>query len=294
MPRISKKKQLISKRLTPRQLTQIREDEIEMDMSNLIDRDPKKRAAQFFLGYYSKSGIKLALEKYGVFEVLEKRGFHNLQLEVNTDDPFLQKLCIYFEKKDKNHLLVEIVLKRKHLTISPLFPSDIHGQSFEFLCVEWLTLQNPKTKFSPDRPPLPGQQYPGLNAASTVYELLVLSCKRLRLAGILNVPEYFHNAHIYSKTFKFWDPKYEGKKVALQRDLLKKHALADVSRAIDLECVRENNKPFKWFISELIMPLDKKLQDYFSSSDYKKYVKQKSEQYSYSLDEGCLKKKKSG
>lgn len=292
MAGVGKKKQLISKRLTPHQLTQVREDDIKMDMDNLLDRDPQKRGAQFFLGYYSKSGLQLALEKYGVFDMLEKRGFGNLQLDVNTADPFLHKLCIYSEKKDKKHLLVEIVLKRKHLTISPPFPSKVTGKNFEFLCVEWLTLQNPKAKFSADRPPLPGQRYPGLGAANSVYELLVLACKRLRLAGILNIPEYFHNAHIYSKTFKFWNPKYEGKKIALQRDLLKDHPLSDISHAIDLQCVRENDKPFKWFISELIMPLDKNLQDYLSSSEYKKHVREEARQYAYTLDRNCLEKKK--
>jgi hypothetical protein len=292
MAKISKKAHLISKMLTTHQLTRIRESDIELNLGDFLEREPQKRGTPFFLGFYSKSGLKLALKKYGVFEELKKRGFRDVQLEINTNEPFQQRLSFYQKEKNKKNVLIEVVLKRKHLTTYSPFPSNIHGRSFEFLCVEWLAMQDPRAKFTMDRPRLPGQEYPGLRSGRLAAELLALSCKRLRLAGILNVPEFFHNAQMYSKTFHFLNPEFEGKRIAIQ-NLLETYRLADVSWAIDLECIKENDKPFKWFVSEHIMPLDRDLQNYFSSLQYQKAVKEAAKKYNYALDTRCWEKKKS-
>lgn len=293
MVKISKKAHLISKMLTTHQLTRIGENDIELNLSDFINREPDKRSTHFFLGFYSKAGVKFALEKYGVFEELKKRGFRDINLEINISDPFQQRLSFYQKEKSKKNLIIEIVLKRKHFTTYPPFPSNIYGRSFEFLCVEWMAMQDPGTIFTSDRPRLPGQEYPGLRLGRLAAELLTISCKRLRLAGILNVPEYFHNAQMYSKTFHFLNPEFEGKRIAIQ-NLLKDYQLADISWAIDLGCIRENGVPFKWFTSELIMPLDKDLQNYFSSSEYQKTINESKKKYKFSIDDKCWEKKKLG
>jgi len=292
MPKIRKKTQLISKTLTTHQLTQLRENDVKLELDNFINRDPESRATQFFLGFYSKPGIKLALQKYGVFAELKKRGFQNPKLEINTTDPFSQRLCIHNQRKEKSDLLVEVVLKRKHFTTHVGFPSKINGRSYEFLCVEWLSMQDSRAEFTHERPRLPGQKYPGLKTGRFAFELLLLTCKRLRLAGILNVPEYFHNAQIYSKTFHFLSPEFEGKRRAIERDLLKNNSLADISWAIDLHCVKENGQPFKWFASELIMPLDRDLKDYFSSAEYQNRLSGSAKNYKYGMDQDRWKNSK--
>jgi hypothetical protein len=290
--KIRKKTQLISKTLTTHQLTQLRENDVKLELGNFINREPERRGTQFFLGFYSKPGIKLALERYGVFAELKKRGFRNPKLEINTTDPFQQRLCIYSQGKKKKDLLVEVVLKRRHFTTYTDFPSKINGRSYEFLCVEWMSMQDPRATFTHKRPRLPGQKYPGLKTGRFAFELLTLTCKRLRLAGILNVPEYFHNAQMYSKTFHFLNPEFEGKRRAIERDLLKNNCLADVSWAIDLHCVKENDQPFKWLVSELIMPLDRDLQDYFSSTEYQNRLSSSATNYKYTIDQARWKNKK--
>lgn len=284
MSKIRKKTELISRKLTTHQLTQLRENDVRLELDNFIDREPGSRGTQFFLGFYSKSGVRLALEKYGVFAELKKRGFQNPKLEVHTSDPFHQRLCIHNQVKGKNDILVEVVLKRKHFTPYIGFPSKINGRGYEFLCVEWLTMQDPRARFTSERPRLPGQKFPGLRSGRFALELLTLACKRLRLAGIFNVPEYFHNAQMYSRTFHFLNPEFEGKRRAIERDLLINYSLADVSHAIDLNCVRENDRMFNWSASELIMPLDRDLQDYFSSAEYLKQVGKSTENYQYAMD----------
>ena len=292
MVKISKKAHLISKMLTTHQLTRIGENDIELNLIDFINREPNKRSTHFFLGFYSKAGVKFALEKYGVFAELKKRGFRDINLEINISDPFQQRLSFYQREKSKKNLIIEIILKRKYFTTYTQFPSNIYGRSFEFLCVEWMAMQDPRAKFTSDRPRLPGQEYPGLRLGRLAAELLTISCRRLRLAGILNVPEYFHNAQMYSKTFHFLNPELEGKRIAVQNDLIKDYPLADVSWAIDLGCIKENNNPFKWFTSELIMPLDRDLQNYFSSPEYQKAVKKSIKNSNFVLNKKCWEKKK--
>lgn len=291
MSKISKKTRWISKKLPPEQLSRLREDDVEISATDLFHREPEKRAHQLFLGYYSKSGIKFALEKYGVFDDLRKRGYNALYLDINTEDPYKQRLSIYNLENGDRLLLVELILRRKHFSVETPFQSKINGRNFEFLFIEWLTLQDPQSDFTPERSQLPGQNFPGLRRGKIAYELLFISCTRLRLAGMLSIPEYFHNAQIYSKTFHFLNPELEGKRMAIARDLLMSHSLAEISWAIDFECVTENDEPFKWFTSELIMPIDADLQDYFESEEYHSRVNASFDRHSYALNVSQWEKK---
>jgi hypothetical protein len=196
------------------------------------------------------------------------------------------------EQLNARLLLAEIVARRKHVKVEPPFPSSIADRTFEMLFVEWMCMQDPRKRFTAERPQLPGQEYPGLGGGKIALELIVLACRRLRLSGVLNVPEYFHNAQMYSKALKFVDPECEGKRRAIERDLLKRSNLAAVSWAIDLNCVRQNGEPFKWFIGEQLIPLHPELKKYFQSAEYEALAKQAQERYHYTFDEECRKKNK--
>ena len=285
MSKRAKRLQKISRRLTTHQLRRLEEKALPLDFGGLFSREEEDRSSPFFLGYYSPAGIKYALEKYGVFDELRKMGFDHFKLSIDTKDPYRQRLAIYYQRKDPDHLLGELVLKRKHITVYTRFPSLIHGRTYETIAVEWLCMQNPLAQFTRERPRLPGQKYPGLGMGEMVLELLVIMCGRLRTAGLLNVPEYFHNAQMYSLQFIYLDPLLEGKRRAIARDLLPKYHLATVSWAIDQKCVLENGKPFEWFVGEQIIPLDRQLKEYFRSKEYKSFLKQTMNEYSYTLDE---------
>lgn len=285
MSKRAKKLQKISRRLTTHQLRRLQEKDVALSYDELFGGGAANQKSPYFLGYYSPAGIEYALEKYQFFEAFRRLGFNELKLSINTDDPYKQRIAIYYEKKIPAHLLGELVLKRKHITVYPPFPSRIHGRTFELIAVEWLCMQNPRGKFSPERPRLPGQKFPGLGMGEEVMELLIIMCGRLRTAGLLNVPEYFHNAHMYTPQFKYLDPMYAGKRQAIARDLLPKYSLSEVSWAIDFGCVLENGKPFKWFVADQIIPLDRDLKEYFNSKDYVRTCKQVADNHSYTLDE---------
>jgi len=283
MTKVSKKTWLTAKRLSTHLLTQIHSPDIELNIDELFTSEPESRGTPFFLGYYSPSGIKYALKQYGVFDDLKKRGFENLKIVLNTSDPFQQRLSIFFDKQDRDHLLVELVVRRKEFTLYSDFPSSVNGKNYEFLFVEWLCLQNPLKTFSSKCPVLPGQMYPGLGAGKVAFELLFISAKRLRLAGLLAVPEYYHNAQMYSKKFYFVNPEYEGKRYAIERDLLINSELSAVSWAIEKNCVRENGKKFEWFASEVVLPIEDSINKYIHTKEYRKRVEEAMQQYTYSF-----------
>ena len=283
-----------AKELSEFQLQQTEDIDFSLKEDELFGPGMEKRPSLLFLGYYSKEGLELALKKYGIYKAFEKRGFGNLQLLLDTQDPYRQRLALYsvIEKINARLLLAEIVARRKHVQFDPPFEYPLAGRSFEMLYIEWLSMQDPRKKFTAERPRLPGQNYPGLGGGKIALELVVLACRRLRLAGVLNVPEYFHNAQMYSRAFQFIDPEKEGRRRAIKRDLLSKNSLATVSWAIDLNCVRENGKAFKWFIGEQLIPVNAQLKDYFRAPEYSSLVKEAQERYRYTLDEGRWEKKK--
>ena len=285
MSKRAKRLQRISRRLTTHQLRRIQEKDLGLNAQDLFLRGDSTRGSPFLLGFYSHDGIRYALEKYGFFDQLQDMGFSDLKLTINTSDPYKQRIAIYHKEKKSDNLLGEVVVKRKHVTVYPPFPALIYGRNFEFVAVEWLCMQNPQANFAPDKPRLPGQKFPGLGMGEMVMEILAIMAGRLRTAGLLNTPEHFHNAQMYSSQFKFIDPVQEAKRLAISRDLLSNYSLSQVSWAIEMDCVLENDSPFEWMAADQIIPLDRDLKDYFKNQAYKKYVEKTSEKLFYVIDE---------
>jgi hypothetical protein len=104
------------------------------------------------------------------------------------------------------------------------------------LVMLWLVLSDPDKDFSVDRPRLPGQQRPGLGLLDEVFYLLRTFARDLSVDGMLDVPEHFHTALFYSRSFRYLDPVVEGRFQAIARDLAGV-PLALASDAIRKECL---------------------------------------------------------
>lgn len=82
----------------------------------------------------------------------------------------------------------------------------------QMLVIEWLRLQNPRQSFG-ERMPLPGQMHPGLGLGSEIDSVLVGLATDSHRDGILNLPEHWYNAYMYtksSKPYKFMNPAFQG------------------------------------------------------------------------------------
>ncbi len=275
----------IARRLTVAELQKLDDSESFLSEKDLFELNVSQRSEGLFLGFYSKKGIKTALERYGILKELQQKGFKNLIFEMDTSDPYVHRLAIYESQKIAKRLLIEIVLRKKMITIDMPFATPLNGKSFETLAIEWLCMQNPNESFSGDHPRLPGQQYPGLGMASRAVEILIITAWRLKLAGLLNTPDHFHNAYLYSRVFYYLNPEIQARFMALCRDL-KKYPVHQISWAIEWGAIIDETtgKPMEWLIGEQIVPLLKDLKKLFESKEYKTFVEEKSKMFKFTFD----------
>lgn len=254
----------------------------------LGDLEDKERP-HLFLNFYSELGIRKALEEYGIFHDLHKRGFYNFITKIDAHDPYRHTLKIFFEKEDVNHLLGELYVRKKYFIAKPVFQSEISGQKFSMIVIEWLTLQDPTAEFTARRPPLPGQVFPGLRIGRKIVGIFVNMALRLKTDGLLNIPDHYHNAVFYSKHFKYFNAYTEGQFLAMQRDL-RMVGLFKAAWAVELNCVIEENsgKLWEWFTDEQVLFVSKKMEKYFDSDEYQERVVEAMENYKFTIDEEKL------
>jgi len=278
----NKKYWQIAKRLNTAQLQIDNYDDAYITDNDLFNVDISKRGHNFFLGYYSHAGLKMTIEKYGIVETLKEKGFKAVHYKIDTDDPYKHKLTFF----DGKRMLIEVVLKRENLQLGLLGKSSLENKRANILAIEWMAMQNPDLDFTQLHPQLPGQQYPGLGLASKAVELLMIVAWRLKLAGLVNTPQQFHNAYLYSRIFFYLNPEHQAILLALSRDM-KRYPLYKTAWALEWGAIseRRQDKPLTWFAAKQIVPLDTELKRVFNSWDYRRKVRKLSEQYKFVLNE---------
>ncbi len=216
-----------------------------------------------FLDYPSAHAAELALEHFGILSQIRKKGFQELEVSLHLPSPGSECLRIHGRKNGTTYLLVELVVHLERIPM-PGAPEDFAN----LLMVDWLLIQDPShTHFPPERPKLPGQEYPGLGISEAMLEFLVQACLRLKLDGIATLPSYYHNASIASRSFRFLDPKAEGELLALKQRL-GQLPIAQASHLIEQKAVKVGDQPLIWQPRMHILPLSPALLEHFESSSY--------------------------
>lgn len=193
----------------------------------------RRSAAPLFLGYYTPEGLEYAFERYGLFTQLRLRGYEAFRVAVDRD-PSGHRLRVFGTAAKTEHLLIECVLERQRLGAS------------EYLYIHWVTLRNPRARFTAQRPRLPGQDAPGLGLAREAGELLARAAERLGLAGLLFRPAWYHMAlQAQEMGMHFVVPERQGRFEAMVRDLGRR-PLLDVTLAVADGRVRMNGVPYRW------------------------------------------------
>jgi len=281
-----KKYRRIYENLTNFELQRTSEADKLISSEDILGDLRDKERPHLFLNFYSEQGVMKALEEYGIFNDLNKRGFHDFIVKINALDPYRHTLKAYFQKEDQDHLLGELIVRKKYFIAKPIFSSSIAGQKFSMIVIEWLTLQDPTAQFTAHRPPLPGQIYPGLRIGRKIVGIFVNMSLRLKTDGLLNIPEYYHNAVFYSKHFRYVNPTSEGQFLAMQRDL-RMAGLFKATWAVELNCVIEKNsgETWKWFTDEQVLFVSEKMEKYFESKEYDKKVQEAFNYHDFAIDE---------
>ena len=200
------------------------------------------------LGYYSADGIEYALYRFGLLRLLERLGYVRFRIELQPVTSGGDRVQLHGQADRREWLLVDLQLERRTVAERPI------------LYVHWLSLRNPRARFGPHHPQLPGQEVPGLGLARETGELLARVAERLQLEGVAFRPAWYHTAFTARHDFRFVDPARQGRFEALQRDLAGLPLLA-ASLAVADGRVRLDGNPYSWEADEMVFWLAAHPQD---------------------------------
>jgi acetoin utilization deacetylase AcuC-like enzyme len=201
------------------------------------------------LGRYTAGEVERLLEKLGVLEHVRGRGYAAPVLELDAASPLGQTVRLWGSAA-RAELLLELRLGRNRTTLP----------GHELLWIEWLLLQDPRARFRPTRPPLPGQEHPGLGVLPDIMAWLAVLCEEARLDGIGFRSYHFHIAALGRRHLRFVDPaderRFEGLSRALRgRPLAEATALVAGGRVEDARTA----EPVRWGDVTLVLPVRPRL-----------------------------------
>lgn len=251
----------------------------------------EERGTLLFLGKYSLTEVFAVLRKRNFVKAAKKKKLWPLDSDLDSSEYPLQRLQVFLKKKTPKKLIVDLKIREGIFRISNEFALEFPSREYNFLYLEWLTLQNPLKSFSPERTPLPGQKHPGLNLGKKLLDIFVYLARITRNDGLLAYPAYYHNARLFSRTFHFVNPKKEGEIQAI-RKAFPDVPFKDLAWIIHLNCLRrENGEIYEWEAEEQVYPLNKTLKKYFDSKVYREKVKEAEKKLTFSIDWACYRKK---
>ena len=238
-----------------------------------------------FLGRYVKEDLIGMFRDAGIIDVLEAKGYNNLLFKLGRDDQFTSRIFVNFDRDSKDTRLIELVVKEASFRPREVFVKGFEWESLLILKIEWLALQDIKGEFSEKKPRLPGQIYPGLGLLRNIQDVLYRIAASSHKDAIMDIPEYYHSAFIYSHLYSFYSPVDSGRLKAMIRDL-GGYRLADVSFAVSLGCLVNEITGLNesWVPSEQIYPISSSVKAYVESNAYKEIEKETADAVRYSID----------
>jgi hypothetical protein len=245
------------------------------DDDNIEDFFGSRRGGSKLLGRYTVADCESIIRKAGIGSALQSRGISDWYVDLDLADPFLHYAYVMSRSiVNRDQYLAHIIVDSGSFKMELPSGSEVVQSRFPFatdiLHIRWLSLQDPLGKFTPSRPRLPGQRYPGSSLGRPVLGLICKLAVERGRDGLVNVPEHFHNAFLY-ENFKFLNPDDEGRFQRLSCDLksdIKERGLAMVSWAICLGFLRCAGEKVLWDMREQMLPLSDTLKLYFTSKQY--------------------------
>jgi hypothetical protein len=233
----------------------------------------ERKGSSLLLGRYSLNEVMTVLAKKSFLKEARKRFLWPLAVELNSSEYPLQRLQIFLREKKPENLIVDFKFKETNFVPkgAPGLPPPLPPQ--KSLAFEWLTLQNPLHRFSESFTPLPGQTRPGLSMSKKIVDLFVYLGRLTRKDCLLAFPAYFHNALLFSRYFRFFNPAKEGEVLAI-RKAFSHTPLKQLAWIVHLNCLkRADGSAYEWTAEEQLHPLTRPLKEYFDSREYKEAVK---------------------
>jgi acetoin utilization deacetylase AcuC-like enzyme len=214
------------------------------------------------LGYYSIQGMELALERAGMLDRLRSLGYSSPTLEFDLDNPSGDTVRLYGDAA-RTELLIEGRVRIDRATVPDA----------ALLRIEWLLMQNPRARFTAQRPRLPGQKHPGLGLLPDVMALLIVACERLQLDGLLFVPAHYNTASQGRKYLRLLEPADEAFLRALEKALLG-IPLSEATHSVEQRRVVDGRtgRAVAWRTMPMVYPVSDRLRNRVAGEEYERKV----------------------
>jgi hypothetical protein len=236
---------------------------------------------------YDAAALRTMFAEAGTLAILERKGFDHLEVTVDCAGRALPHTLLIGQKHGARHVLLEAILGE-----AVVGPEVFARQGFaierpiELMAVYWLREEDPTAAFTPERPALPLQRYPGLGVLRSAFRVVVRIANELGKDGVASSPKFFHDAVIFfrSRLFLFLDGEEQGRFEALLRDL-RSLPLGNASLAILMGWVRDaSGVAAQWTPSFQVFPLRPELTAYLHSPGYAELVERSFTANSFTID----------
>jgi hypothetical protein len=263
-------------------------------MCSLLSHSEADVCSNLFLNLFDEAMIRKQFDDIGLSEHLNKNGFRDYIIRIGRDSNTVSRLKVYGRSMSPEHLLIEAMFSETLFTPFKAFCDHCEDKkkpcTFQMIVIEWIETNNPEAGFTKGRPQLPGQKKPGLGVLPYLKKFLAAMGKEVSREGFLKIPDHIHTAIMYADVFSFMDPAYQGKLLALRRDM-EKYSLSDISWGYLTETIYDRNSgmPEIYHPAEQIFPLSARLSQHFNSKKYTSGVKEAYESKSFIFDYDLMK-----
>ena len=243
-----------------------REDSLTSEENNML------------FGRFSITSIEKIIEESGLYRVLHRKGYKKLTTELKIVSSYDQRIFIFSRGID----IVQIRLKLSKFSFKR--HSELSARLLLF--IDWLQTRDVQANRGEPRL-FPGQDAPGLGVFSFITEIITRIANEVHAAGAFNLPEYFHDALLFHRRFRFYHPEKEAQFRLAIRDL-RKYGARNISKAFASEAVLLNNKkPVPWVPGEMLSLTDHVLDSKIFSESYFKEIEEYIAKNTLSLDENA-------
>lgn len=199
---------------------------------------------KLFLGTLSQQELWQLLERAQIIRELKDRGYHPVKLELEYLTERDHRFYLVF--KDEKILHMRLRLSHFKLHRHPLMPA------MKMLFIDWLQSRHVLAR-GRERALFPGQDVPGLGIFNRIDHFLRNLVVETHAYGGFNIPEYFHDALLFHRAFRFYDPAREAFFRALLRDL-RSDGAREISRALSDGRIRDREgKVMEWHGAEMLI-----------------------------------------
>ncbi|HMV78948.1 MAG TPA: hypothetical protein PL048_12095 [Leptospiraceae bacterium] len=199
-------------------------------------------ANDYMFGKVSRERVEELLNDAGIFSILERKGFKNHSLEISLLSILDNRIYI---RNEKGEILVHMRLKSNELFLKKI------DETLKLIYIDWLMTQNPNQK-NTKKELYEGQEFSGLGIFAEISDFILRLSREINVHGVFNVPEYFHDAVLFHKNFRFLDPVKEGQ----FRHILENYRKIGLRKLSDLVhrekfTFEDTGLPYNWTYGEM-------------------------------------------